>query len=74
MSRGRPRHHGSRRRAYSVRQREVRERRLRVAHDEATWKFDGMTVDALGADDADTSHEADQPVWTLRLHGRPSAA
>jgi hypothetical protein len=69
MSRGRPRHQGSRRRAYSVRQREVRERRLRLAHDEADWRVDGMT-----ADDHETSNEADQPVWTLRLHGRASAA
>jgi len=69
MSRGRPRHQGSRRRAYSVRQREVRERRLRVAHDDADWRVDGLT-----ADDADTTHEAEQPVWTLRLHGRASAA
>jgi hypothetical protein len=74
MSRGRPRHQGSRRRAYSVRQREVRERRLRLAHDDTSWRFDGVTVDGLPVDDADASHEADQPVWTLRLHGRPSAA
>lgn len=69
MSRGRPRHQGSRRRAYSVRQREVRERRLRLAHDEADWRVDDMT-----ADDPEPSHEADQPVWMLRLHGRASAA
>jgi hypothetical protein len=69
MSRGRPRHQGSRRRAYSVRQREVRERRLRLAHGEADWRVGGIT-----ADDPETSHEADQPVWMLRLHGRASAA
>jgi len=40
MSRGRPRHRGSRRRAYSKRQREVRERRLRVAHDDVDWSID----------------------------------
>lgn len=68
MSRGRPRHQGSRRRAYSVRQREVRERRLRLAQDDADWKVDDMTADP------ETSHEADQPGWTLRLHGRASAA
>ena len=70
MSRGRPRHQGSRRRAYSVRQREVRERRLRLAHDDADWNIDGMAIDA----DPETSQETDQPVWTLRLHGRASAA
>lgn len=69
MSRGRPRHQGSRRRAYSVRQREVRERRLRLAHDDADWRVDVMTDD-----DPETSQEVDQPVWTLRLHGRASAA
>lgn len=72
MSRGRPRHQGSRRRAYSVRQREVRERRLRVAHEahhEADWRVEGLT-----AADADATPEADQPVWALRLHGRASAA
>lgn len=74
MSRGRPRHQGSRRRAYSVRQREVRERRLRLAHDDIDWRFDGLAVDGLTVDDPDPSLEADQPVWALRLHGRPSAA
>lgn len=69
MSRGRPRHQGSRRRAYSVRQREVRERRLRLAHDDADWRVNVMTDD-----DPETSQEVDQPVWTLRLHGRASAA
>jgi hypothetical protein len=52
-----------------VRQREVRERRLRLAHDDADWRVDGMTDN-----DPETSQEADQPVWTLRLHGRASAA
>lgn len=69
MSRGRPHHQGSRRRAYSVRQREVRERRLRLAHDDADWRVDGMTDT-----DPKTTQEADQPVWTLRLDGRASAA
>jgi hypothetical protein len=55
-----------------VRQREVRERRLRVAHEahhEADWRVEGLT-----AADADATPEADQPVWALRLHGRASAA
>ena len=69
MSRGRPRHQGSRRRAYSVRQREVREHRLRLAHDDADWRVDAMTDS-----DPQTPQEADQPVWTLPLHGRASAA
>ena len=69
MSRGRPRHQGSRRRAYSGRQREVRERRLRVAHDDADWTGDGLT-----AIDAEPLTEAEQPAWSMRLHGRATAA
>lgn len=69
MSRGRPRHRGSRRRAYSVRQREVRERRLRLAHDDGDWMTEG-----LAATDAEPPAEADQPSWTLRLDGRATAA
>ncbi|MGH2463091.1 MAG: hypothetical protein ACRDFZ_05640 [Candidatus Limnocylindria bacterium] len=69
MSRGRPKHHGSRRRAYSVRQREVRERRLRLAHDETDWAIDGLT-----AIDPEPQSEPDQPAWTMRLHGRATAA
>jgi len=68
MSRGRPRHQASRRRAYSVRQREVRERRLRVAHDDE-WTGDGLT-----ALDSEPPTEAEQPAWTMRLHGRATAA
>ena len=69
MSRGRPRHHGSRRRAYSVRQREVRERRLRLAHDDGDWILDG-----LSANDAEPPAEAVEPSWNLPLHGRATAA
>lgn len=69
MSRGRPRHHGSRRRAYSVRQREVRERRLRLAHDDRDWILDG-----LSANDAGPPAEAAEPSWNLPLHGRATAA
>jgi hypothetical protein len=69
MSRGRPRHQGSRRRAYSVRQREVRERRVRLAHDEGEWMIDGLSVT-----DAEPPAETEDPSWTLRLHDRASAA
>ena len=37
MSKGRARHQSSRRRMYSARQRDLRERRLRAARDEAHW-------------------------------------
>lgn len=69
MSRGRPRHHGSRRRAYSGRQREVRERQVRVTrHDE-----DGV-VDDHAVFDIEPSTEAESQPWLLRLQGRPTAA
>lgn len=67
MSRGRPRHHGSRRRAYSARQREVRERRVRVAQDDMDWSRDEAGDHEVSADDRN-------PGWTLHLQGRPVAA
>jgi len=69
MSRGRPRHHGSRRRAYSGRQREVRERQVRVArHDE------DAVVDDHAVFEIEPSAEADSGPWILRLQSRPTAA
>jgi hypothetical protein len=69
MSRGRPRHQSSRRRMYSGRQRDVRERR---AHQE--W-------DAPRAFDRDAALETDEPHelettngWSLQLQARASAA
>lgn len=44
MSKGRPRHQASRRRMYSARQRDLRERRLRAARDEAYWLSDRVTA------------------------------
>jgi hypothetical protein len=69
MSRGRPRHQASRRRSYSVRQREVRERRLRLPHDEPEWLLEN-----LGADGRETAVEIEQPTFMLRLDGRATAA
>lgn len=40
MSKGRSRHQSSRRRMYSARQRELRERRTRAARDDAYWHSD----------------------------------
>ncbi|MGZ6214419.1 MAG: hypothetical protein ACXWMG_05655 [Candidatus Limnocylindria bacterium] len=69
MSRGRPRHQSSRRRMYSGRQRDVRERR---AHQDC---------DAPGAFDHDAVLEADEPReletttgWSVGLQARASAA
>jgi hypothetical protein len=52
-----------------VRQREVRERRVRLAHDEGEWMIDG-----LGVTDAEPAAETEESSWTLRLHDRASAA
>jgi hypothetical protein len=40
VSKGRARHQASRRRMYSARQRDLRERRLRAASEEAYWNSD----------------------------------
>jgi hypothetical protein len=64
MSRGRPRHHSSRRRAYSTRQREVRERRLRLEPETADWDL----VEEQPVEDEPA------PTWALRLQGRSAAA
>jgi len=40
MSKGRPRHQASRRRMYSARQRDLRERRMNAVRDEAYWMSD----------------------------------
>lgn len=69
MSRGRPRHHGSRRRAYSGRQREVRERQVRVTRNDE----DGV-VDDHAVFEIEPSTEADSGPWILRLQSRSTAA
>ena len=69
MSRGRPKHQGSRRRAYSVRQREVRERRVRMAHDDEEWMSDELNLP-----DAEPPVEVEEPSWTVQLHRPASAA
>ena len=68
MSRGRTRHQGSRRRAYSVRQREVRERRSRAEREHEAWSYRGPVVASESVEDEPA------PAWTLRLQGRPAAA
>lgn len=69
MSRGRPRHQHSRRRAYSPRQREVRERRVRLAREDEDW-----STASLPAIEVEAAPDGDQPAWTLRLPGRATAA
>ena len=69
MSRGRPRHQASRRRAYSIRQRELRDRRPHNVLEETSWADEAATFEIEeGLDfEAPTS-------WGIRLHGRQTAA
>ena len=69
MSRGRPRHQSSRRRMYSPRQRDVRERRF---HERADDRLPMDQVLAIEVDDAADSESP--PTWSVRLHTRASAA
>jgi len=69
MSRGRPRHQSSRRRMYSPRQRDVRERRIHERGDERRM------TDHLAPIDADEVAEYEAPpAWAVRLGTRASAA
>jgi hypothetical protein len=68
MSRGRPRHQSSRRRSYSQRQREVRERQLRITIDARPFADEEATERDSGGD-----LESMVP-WHARLSGRASAA
>lgn len=69
MSRGRTRHQGSRRRAYSARQREVRERRSRAEREHEAWSYQGPV-----AVDTEPVEDEPAPAWILRLQGRSAAA
>ena len=70
MSRGRSRHQSSRRRMYSARQRELRERRVTAVNEEQYWLSDRVAAIEIeeGLDfEAPTS-------WAVRIDGRASAA
>lgn len=70
MSRGRPRHQASRRRMYSARQRELRERRVRASQEERYWL--GDTVAAV---EIEEGLDFESPTsWNVRLNGRATAA
>lgn len=70
MSKGHSHHQASRRRMYSARQRELRERRTTAAHDEQYWLGDG--VKAL---EIEESLDFEAPTsWQVRLQRRASAA
>lgn len=68
MSRGRPRHQASRRRAYHARQREARERHTRTSREDELW----MTVDQGMSTEPDSDSDAGSWVG-LRLSSRASA-
>lgn len=69
MSRGRPRHQSSRRRMYSGRQRDLRERRSRQEWDAP----DAFSQES--APEVDDTPELDGPVsWSIQLNARASAA
>jgi len=72
MSRGRSRHQASRRRMYSTRQRELRERRLRDAIDEQPLLADGVAAIEI---EIEEGLDFESPTsWAVRLSGRASAA
>ncbi len=68
MSRGRPRHQSSRRRMYSSRQRDLRERR---AHRE--WDAP-HPIDREGLLETDEARELETPGWSIQLSARAGAA
>lgn len=69
MSRGRPRHQASRRRLYSARQREVRERRARDLRQQEYW-----LSDQVAAIEVEEGLDFESPTsWSSRATGRTAA-
>jgi hypothetical protein len=69
MSRGKPRHQASRRRTYSARQREIRERRDRDDEGRQFWLSDHMASFEI-----EESLDFEAPTsWGIRLSGRSAA-
>ena len=70
MSRGRARHQASRRRMYSARQRELRERRSSVVEEEQYW-----LSDRVAAIEIEEGLDFESPTtWSVRVGDRASAA
>lgn len=66
MSRGRSRHQASRRRLYSSRQREVRERKARAQENEQYW-----LSDQVAAIEIEEGLDFESPTsWSVRLRDR----
>jgi len=75
MSRGRPRHQTSRRRTYSARQRELRDRRARIVSQEPSWQEEPLWLTEPIAFEIEDGLDFEAPTsWGIRLRGRPSAA
>jgi len=75
MSRGRPRHQASLRRTYSARQRELRDRRTRLASEEPAWQEEPVWLTEPVAFEIEDGLDFEAPTsWGIRLRGRPSAA
>jgi hypothetical protein len=69
MSRGRSRHHASRRRLYSARQREVRERRARDLRQQEYW-----LSDQVAAIEIEEGLDFESPTsWSSTASGRSAA-
>jgi hypothetical protein len=72
MSRGRSRHQASRRRMYSTRQRELRERRARDTNEDQPSLVDGVAAIEI---EVEEGLDFESPTsWAVRLSGRASAA
>jgi hypothetical protein len=72
MSRGKSRHQASRRRTYSTRQREVRERRVHEAAREEPWLADSVAAIEI---EVEEGLDFESPTsWAVRLSGRANAA
>jgi len=70
MSRGRPRHQASRRRTYSSRQRDLRERQVTAVGWEPL-----RPIEQLNSIEVDDTLDFDPPLgWPIRLSRRASAA
>jgi hypothetical protein len=75
MSRGRPRHQASRRRTYSARQRELRDRRARIDSQEPFDQEEPVWLTEPVAFEIDDGLDFEAPTsWGIRLPGRSSAA
>jgi hypothetical protein len=69
MSRGRPHHQASRRRMYSARQRELRERRMRDVDQQQYW-----LSDRVAAIEIEENLDFESPTsWAIQLPRRSAA-